>query len=183
MIIYIHGYNSAGGGDKYLKLKQMFPEIPIYSPNYDSSDFISITKLLNEIKLAENTLFIGTSLGGFIAMYLAHKYNKKAILLNPSTNPVVNLQKALGPNTNFVTGKSYEQTKHNLNQLNHLYTSPDNLKLKIYVTQDDEVINYKETLRFFEPTLKVTILENGGHRFENIERLKTEILDFYKEEN
>ncbi len=182
MIIYIHGFNSLGGGEKFQKLKQLFPDIEMYSPSYDSADFDSIEKLMDGITPNDNLLFIGNSLGGYVAMYLAHKYNARCILLNPTTNPIKSLIPFIGKNINFVSNAAYDFTNENLNKLKkYNIQNLDALPVHVYVTLDDDLINPHETIAYFKGIKKVNVLEKGGHRFSNIEDIKDDILNIYNE--
>ena len=48
-------------------------------------------------------LFIGSSLGGFYASYFAEKFDSKAVLINPASNPYLGMKMYLGKNTNYST--------------------------------------------------------------------------------
>ncbi len=182
MIIYIHGFNSMGGGEKFKKLKQLFSDIEMYSPSYDSADFDSIEKLMDGITPVDNMLFIGNSLGGYVAMYLAHKYNAHCILLNPTTNPIKSLTPFIGKNINFASNKEYDFTNENLNKLKkYKIKNLDTLSIYVYVTLDDDLINPHETIAYFKGIKKVNVLEKGGHRFSNIEDIKDDIQSVYRE--
>ncbi len=180
MIIYIHGFNSLGGGEKFQKLKRLFPNIEMYSPSYDSADFDTIEHLMDDISHDDNMLFIGNSLGGFVAMYLAQKYNSKCILLNPTTNPIKSLTPFIGKNVNFASNVEYDFTFDNLNKLKE-YQIEDiaSVSVSVYVTLDDDLIDPYETINFFKGIKEVNVLEKGGHRFSNVEDIKEDILKVY----
>ncbi len=180
MIIYIHGFNSLGGGEKFQKLKQLFPDIEMYSPSYDSADFNTIEHLMDDISPDGNMLFIGNSLGGYVAMYLAQEYNSKCILLNPTTNPIKSLTPFIGRNINFASNEEYDFTNDNLNKLKK-YQIDDisSLLVNVYVTLDEDLIDPYETINYFNGIKDVNVLEIGGHRFSNVEDLKEDILKVY----
>ena len=52
--------------------------------------------------------FVGSSLGGYYATYLAEKHGLKAVLINPAIDPHVGLRAFLGPQKNLHTGEPYE---------------------------------------------------------------------------
>ncbi len=182
MIIYLHGFNSRGNGDKCLKLKDLLKDtdIEIHSPTYDSADFDTIDHLMDDIVPDNNTLFIGSSLGGFIAMYLAKKYNAKCILLNPATDPLNLLKPFIGKNTNFYTNEEYDFTLDNLNKLKKYYLDDlGSTPVYVFVNADDELIDYRQTISFFKGTRDVKVLEHGGHIFVNLEEVIEDILLIY----
>ncbi len=183
MIIYLHGFNSRGNGDKCQKLKVLLKDnnIEIISPTYDSADFDSIEHLMDGITSDDNTLIIGSSLGGFIAMYLAEKYKAKCILLNPAVDPVNQLKQFIGKNTNFYTNEEYDFTLENLNKLRKYYVDDlSTVPILVFVNADDELIDYKKTVAFFSGIKEVKVLNHGGHIFSNLEEIKDDILDFYE---
>ncbi len=183
MIIYLHGFNSRGNGDKCQKLKALLndTDIRIVSPTYDSADFESIEHLMDGIIPDDNPLIIGSSLGGFIAMYLAQKINAKCILLNPATDPVRLLKPFIGKNANFYTNEEYDFTLENLNKLKKYYLDDlGSVPIHVFVNADDELIDYKDTVAFFNGVKEVKVLEHGGHIFSNLEEIKEDILAIYK---
>ncbi len=180
MIVYIHGFNSWGNTEKPQKLREMFPEITVLSPSYDSADFDTIDQLMDGITPDDKLMFIGSSLGGFIAMYLAKLYNTKCILLNPATNATQTIEKYLGKNQNFVTQKEYILTAENIQKLQKYALSDiEDIDIKCFVNLDDETIDAKETLAFFENKKTVVCFPEGGHRFSEIEKVKNDILREY----
>ncbi len=180
MIIYIHGFNSWGNTEKPQKLREMFPDITIVSPSYDSADFDTIETLMSGIKLDNKVLFMGSSLGGFIAMYLAQKHNAPCLLLNPATNAPNTIQKYLGHNQNFVTNKEYELTQENIDKLKRYIVSDITpLSITAFVNMDDDTIDPQETLTFFKDKKTVITFPDGGHRFSDIEKIKAFIQEKY----
>lgn len=179
MIVYVHGFGSAGGGNKYTTLKCMFPSFNVISPTYDCTDFSSIEQLMDEYDLEkeERLLFIGNSLGGYIAMYLAKKYNGKAILLNPLTN-INSLNEFLGQNINLATEEIFYLTEENIKKLESYKVDYNTIPLSVFVTKDDDVIDYNETIKYFK-NRNVTVFENGTHRFTNLIDIKDKILIEY----
>lgn len=181
MIIYIHGFNSAGKGSKFNKLKEMFPDINIISPTYDSSNFSTIDTMLDDyqkdIDQADNLLFIGNSLGGYIAMYLANKYNGKCLILNPLVD-INDLKQFVGYNTNFVTDKRYFLSIDNILYLQKYKIDYSLIPLTIYVTEDDDILDYKKTLTYFDKK-QVNVFKTGTHRFDCLENIKDNILYEY----
>ena len=55
--------------------------------------------------------FVGSSLGGFYATWLAERYDAKAVMINPSVRPFTDLERYLGPQRNLYTGEAYELTR------------------------------------------------------------------------
>ncbi|MCG3720375.1 esterase, partial [Aliarcobacter butzleri] len=86
MIIYIHGFASCGFGSKAQKFKEYFEEeiITISLPTIPNLAIDTLEQIIEfSLNKDENVYLIGSSLGGFYSLYLANKYDLKAVLINP----------------------------------------------------------------------------------------------------
>ncbi len=116
-----------------------------------------------------------------MAIFLATHYNLKAVLINPSINPALTLQKAKG--LNYYDLSSFEWNTQHLTMLENFkvtHPNPDNYLLLLQ--KGDETLDYREALHFFEhqginPD-RIILEEGGNHSFENIES-KFEIMDAF----
>lgn len=186
MIIYLHGFNSNGNTNKYSLLKSMFPDIEIFSPSYDSSNLCSIDDMIiiisKKIENEKNVLFIGCSLGGYLAQYLAKFFNAKAILLNPCFNPKILLKRYLGENRMYNSKNKYIFTEESISFLEKYEILPNergNTSMMIFTNKDDTIIPYKEVFNYYSNNRPVKIFNSGGHRFTNLENIKHTILKYY----
>jgi predicted esterase YcpF (UPF0227 family) len=120
MIIYIHGFKSAGGGAKADCLKALFPDENVLSPTLPDSPAAAID-LLNSI-IEPGTTVVGTSLGGFYAAYL-HATNPdlcQALIINPVVDPLIKMACHLGEQVNFKTKEPFTWTTEHLAELQEL---------------------------------------------------------------
>ncbi len=181
-IIYIHGFKSCGIGEKSKTIKNYF-DIPTLTPNLPFSPIKAVRFL--ETLITGETVLIGSSLGGFYAIYLAEKYNLKAVLINPSLKPYKTLKNYVGLQYRYCDNKPFKWKKKYLKELKSLKTDYKNGKYLILLQSGDEVLNYKKTLKKFKnlPNAKVIVEYGGNHRFENIEDYLCMIENFIKEEN
>ena len=167
-ILYIHGFQSCGEGQKSSALKAYFGADYILAPNLPYAPLEAIEFLKDLIKKEGITLLIGSSLGGFYATYLAESLKMSAILINPATIPFITLERHLGWKERFCDGNKFEVTLDYLNQLKDLKVKPKEGKYLVSLQSDDEVLNYKDAQELY--VNQRIILEYGGnHRFENIE--------------
>lgn len=99
VIVYCHGYGSSPESDKLLQLKDagfdaycfqadIDPDIA-HKSICDKIDSMLLDYLHQDIKL----IFVGTSLGGWMASNLADCYSADAIIINPSHDPKESLAK------------------------------------------------------------------------------------------
>jgi hypothetical protein len=183
-ILYIHGFNSAGYGDKINHLKEAFDPENIVAPTlpYQPNKAMKLLEFLTDLVKDKDKLYIfGTSLGGFYALYLADKFKIKAVLINPSIDPYKSLQKQVGPQKNFKTGEEYYFSQENLESLKNFYVK-DLLSLKnlvyVYLDEEDELLDSKKTAKYFDG-FHVMMYPGGNHRFTHMKEL---IEDFKKME-
>jgi len=175
--IYIHGFNSAGFGDKVDKLKEAFGEENVLALNlpYDPSKAIALLDYIVDRLKGDNLYLFGTSLGGFYAMVLAIKHNVPAILINPSVNPYESLKDEIGRQINYKTDEEYEFTKEHLEALKKLQPSKEEIlkardRIFVYLDEDDELLDSRETAKFFDK-FYLKMYPGGNHRFTHMNEL------------
>jgi predicted esterase YcpF (UPF0227 family) len=116
MIVYLHGFNSSPASDKAQVLKRylegrglgdryacpMLPDTP--------AEAIHAIEYAIKGQSARSLTFLGSSLGGFYATWMAEKLDCRAVLINPAITPHIGLQAYLGTQKNLHTGELYELT-------------------------------------------------------------------------
>jgi len=166
-IIYIHGFKSCGMGEKSKAVKDYF-NIPALTPDLPFSP----KKAINLLKslITPQTILIGSSLGGYYAIYLAEKFSLKAVLINPSLKPYKTLKPYTGIQYRYCDNKPFAWKKKYLKELKNYKTEPKRGKYLLLLQSKDEILNYKKTLNKFKnrPNAKVIVEYGGNHRFENI---------------
>ncbi|NQY92929.1 MAG: esterase [Campylobacteraceae bacterium] len=173
MIIYIHGFASSGFGGKATLFKKHYAD-DIFCPTLSHIPALAINTLeqLIQIHLKNNEKIhlIGSSLGGFYAIYLANKYNLKAVLINPAIFPYKTLDK-IGMVTHYFDMSTFEVTKTHLDFLKSLETSflTDEKNFMLLLQKGDETLDYEEAVLKLS-NANVIIEEGGNHTFEGIER-------------
>jgi len=128
-ILYLHGFASCGEGNKSSELKKYFGEGNVLSPDLSPSPFDTITMVERLLRSEDIGLIIGSSLGGFYATYLAEKYQMRAVLLNPSTEPWKTLAPYVGWQQRFCDEEVFEFKSVYLEQLQTLEVLPGKGKI------------------------------------------------------
>jgi hypothetical protein len=166
-IIYIHGFKSCGIGEKSKAIKNYF-DIPTLTPDLPFSPKKAV-KFLESI-ITDETILIGSSLGGYYAIYLARKHHLKAVLINPSLKPYKTLKNYVGVQHRYCDNKPFKWKKKYLKELKKLKTDYKKGKYLVLLQSGDEILNYKKTLKKFKKlqNAKVVVEYGGNHRFENI---------------
>ena len=172
MIIYIHGFGSSGHGGKASLFREYFEEEVIapslsYVPNLAIDTLEQLIEIL--LEKDETVGLVGSSLGGYYAIYLASKYNLKAVLINPAIYPYKTLDK-IGMAMNYFDGTSFEVSSEHIQALKRLEVQKV-LNQENFITllqTDDEVLDYNDAVEKL-PNSELVIEEGGNHSFENIE--------------
>lgn len=178
--MYIHGFNSAGYGNKINKLKEAFGDenvIALTLP-YNPEKAIRLLEFLVEaIKEKDDLILVGTSLGGFYGLYLGAKYKIPSVLINPSTDPYNSLKDQVGKQINYKTNEEYEFTQKDLEDLKKFYLSEKDIKeakpyIFVYLDEKDELLDSKKTKEYFEKFgIYVKMYPDGDHRFQHMDEL------------
>ncbi len=185
MIIYIHGFGGSGEGAKAKQFREYFKNRSegFIAPSLSYVPELAI-KTLEELieSYREDVQLIGSSLGGFYAIYLSQKYSLKTVLLNPSIFPYHTLKNYIGEAPNFYDSSSFSWSENHVKTLkNYIQESVDNSKFMLLVQKGDELLNPQESIDKFI-NARVIAEEGGSHGFEGIESHFDTIREFLLDE-
>jgi predicted esterase YcpF (UPF0227 family) len=156
VIVYCHGYGSNTKSGKVQQLKDAGFETYCFKADIDPDiaceslcdniDLMLLDYLHQEIKL----IFVGTSLGGWMASKLAEAYYSEAIIINPSSNSRESLAK-------------YGIAEEIRNKYSKL--KPNN-KFRYYFSANDPVIDHREFIEACSlMNCNSMVLDSEDHRF------------------
>ena len=190
-ILYIHGFNSAGGGHKSEEVQKMFPDWQVLSPTFDYKDPAGVAKRLDSLVRTQRiSVVMGTSLGGFFTIYCAKKHSLPVVVINPTIRPSETLAAHLGKQKNFVTKEEYQFTSADLAKFADFESKvfaklPSKFKIDTplgsynpdwaYVeeVQDDELLGDHHYLEGVFPNCQdFNYFDRQGHRFAGVKILK-----------
>lgn len=99
-IVYFHGLSSSGNSGTGKYLKKLFPNENVITPDIPVSpeEALPFLKKLVSNLVPENTIIIGTSMGG---MYTQQMAGYKRILVNPAFHVSETLKKSVGKTLPF----------------------------------------------------------------------------------
>ncbi|WP_457602872.1 YqiA/YcfP family alpha/beta fold hydrolase [Nitratifractor sp.] len=183
MILYIHGFAGSGLGAKAKKVREYFveeafaPSLP-YVPDLAMDTLIQIAKQAK--RLGEPLYLVGSSLGGFFALYLAERFDLKAVLVNPAIRPWEALAAHTGEGINYYDGARFEWTsghveslkKYCIKRLSH----PE--KILLMLQSGDEVLDYRVALEELQGA-QIILEEGGDHTFQGFEKHLPAIAEFF----
>jgi len=165
MIIYIHGFGSSGHGGKASLIREYFEDEVIapslsYVPNLAIDTLEQLIEML--LEKGENVGLVGSSLGGYYSIYLATKYNLKAVLIR-----------------NYYDLSTFEVTAEHIQALKGLEIQdvPNQDNFITLLQTGDEVLDYNDAVEKLSES-ELVIEEGGTHSFENIESYFRKIGNF-----
>jgi len=181
MLLYIHGFASSAKSNKVTLLKKAFAQVRSF--DLSPEPFKAIRQLedfITKQKRPRSITLVGSSLGGYYAMYLSAKYSLKAILINPSIYPYKTLERYKNQKVQYYSREGIFYFKESyLQQLKELKRDDiDNSKILLLLQTSDEVLDYKEALDAL-PHAKYYIESGGSHQFDNFENYFEIINAFY----
>ena len=205
-IIYIHGLDSDANSTKGLLLErycqQYHPDINVVRPDLNKSPAQVFEQLvflietldsdenkkvrnIKDISNHKNTVLIGSSLGGYFSTLVSNHTGCPALLLNPSTQPHMTLQRfsddnLLDSKNSPLTDKVLHKTAggwsitqsdlqwfadHQLSEVNY----PE--KIAVFIKEGDELLNPELSKAFYQKQGSVVTLQAGGdHRFSDFDK-------------
>jgi len=180
MIIYIHGFSSHGYGAKARALREYYAdkEEVFMAPSLSYVPELAMQTLEELISVCDDVKLIGSSLGGYYAMYLAEKYDLKAVLINPAVYPYNTLSRMLGQAANFYDGSFFEWKAAHLEMLKKYEINiAEHSKIMLMVQKGDDVLDYREAVDKL-PYATQIVEEGGDHSFIGIEQYFNDIDSF-----
>ena len=181
MVLYIHGFASSGEGEKARIFREHYRKIgkKFLAPSLSFIPELAVGTLEEIIKNCDDIKLIGSSLGGYYALFLAHKYNLKAVLINPSLHPQETLKKVLGEQNCYYDGQSrFCWDERHIKMLEEFaVTKPPVEKLFVMLQKGDETLDWSVAAKELEGA-KMLIEEGGNHSFSGIARHFDEIDSF-----
>jgi len=181
-ILYLHGFASAADSTKANLIAS-------FVKNNTSSTQILIPDLDNDIENAYHQIdkiiesespssIIGSSLGGFYATYFSHKYKLLCVNINPAVPPI-DMSEYLGENQNYSTGEKFIITPEDIRYIRKMsykkYANAENTY--VLLESGDEVLNYKETAKYFSGSY-LDIIYGGSHSYESLDEKLKNIVNF-----
>jgi len=124
-IVYLHGFNSSPASVKGRKIAAACARLPapprVHLPALHHRPAQAMRDvedwLAREGGDAQALTFIGSSLGGYYATWLAQRVDARAVVINPAVRPEASLAALLGPQRNHHTGERYELTRGHFAEL------------------------------------------------------------------
>nr|WP_269129694.1 YqiA/YcfP family alpha/beta fold hydrolase [Psychrobacter sp. Ps4] len=195
-MIYIHGLDSDANSTKGMLLEKYcqrhHPDINVLCPDLNKSPqdvFDQLISLVEEWGSDSKVVFVGSSLGGYFSTLVSNHTGCAALLLNPSTQPHVTLQRfahdlLLNNDSNegqgedelpknqilYTTAGGWDITSADLQWFADHQLSEVNYpkKIAVFIKEGDELLNPELSKAFYQQQGSTVILQAGGdHRFSD----------------
>ena len=193
-IIYIHGLDSDANSTKGILLErycqQHDTDITVYRPDLNSAPeqvFEQLVRLVTELNKEDKTVLVGSSLGGYFSTLVSNHTGCPALLLNPSTQPHVTLQRFANELLlDSDSGEDDSEDEVTENQILHTTAGGWNItptdlqwfanhqlvsidyphKIAVLLKEGDELLNAELSKDFYQAHgATVTVQTGGDHRF------------------
>jgi len=184
MIIYLHGFRSSPASTKAQLLKKHLSENGLNHLFWSEELPVDPDRAIKLVESAiasdpDESVLIGSSLGGYYATYLAEKHDLRAILINPATHAAQTLAPWVGPHNNLYTGEHFELTPGHIMALNDLWvptlSKPEGFWL--IVETGDEILDYREAVSRYAGA-RQTVIEGGDHSLRHFPDLLEAMVKF-----
>jgi len=184
MIVYLHGFNSSpashkaqlmkthleGRGLGHLYACPALPDTP--------AEAIRVIEQAIAGRDPRAATFIGSSLGGYYATWLAERLGCRAVLINPAITPHVGLETYLGTQQNLHTGERYHLTRAHLAGWRELLVERiDPEKYLVLLETGDEVLDWRAAARKYQGA-RMVVRDGGDHSLQCFPELIPAIIDF-----
>ncbi len=188
LLFYLHGFNSSSLSHKASVMRtycqQHRPHIKLVIPqlpNYPLQAAQFVRNIDEQHQQGYRIGLVGSSLGGYLATWLNHKYGYKTVLVNPAIKPFELLTDFLGEQINPYTQERYVLEEKHIQELRDLYIEPITQIKDFWLLQQigDEVLDYHQAMEKYALS-KQNIEAGGNHSFIGFDRYPSQIIDFLK---
>lgn len=206
-IVYIHGLDSDTNSTKGVLLEhycqQHHPDITVFRPDLNKppsevfSQLISLVAKLQSESVQKNddttsntlskTVLVGSSLGGYFSTLIGNHTGCPVLLLNPSTQPHITLQrfssqaiynnivenKKLSSQVMHTTAGGWTIMESDLQWFSDhpLLSVKYPKKVAVWIKEGDELLNPHVSAEFYQQQGATVTLQTGGdHRFSDFDQ-------------
>lgn len=183
MILYLHGFTSGPQSHKALALGRRLAERGLgdrfLCPQLPASPAAAIALAEDLMNRHPVSGLVGSSLGGFYATWLAERFDRRAVLVNPAVVAHLSLEKYVGPQRWLYTGEPFDFTHRHIEELRALQLGalrqPE--RFWLLVEEGDETLDYRHAVARYAGA-RHTVLPGGDHSFTRWNDYLDEIIAF-----
>lgn len=197
LIVYLHGFKSSPNSHKARlthqavqalqeagkeSANQAGKEIKWYCPQLPPSpcEAMQMVREYIDQQRFDQVSFIGSSLGGYYATYLAERYPSRVTLLNPAIFPARDLEKYIGEQKSWHNEDTFYFKPEYIQELQELFvpslTHPE--RYFLIAAKGDEVLDWQEMCQKY-PGAQQLILEGSDHAISEYAHYIEQIMQFH----
>ena len=203
-LIYIHGLDSDANSTKGLLLdkycQQHHLDISVHRPDLNQPPkvvFDKLLKLVAELDADSKVILVGSSLGGYFATLVSNETGCPALLINPSTQPHITLQRFEADKSAdtlkiddhqekilHTTEGGWAITKSDLQwfKRHQLLTVENPSEVTVMLKKGDELLDANLSAAFYKHQGATVIAQDGGdHRFSDFAEHLAEVIEILKQ--
>lgn len=203
-LIYIHGLDSDANSTKGLLLdkycQQHHLDISVHRPDLNQPPkvvFDKLLKLVAELDADSKVILVGSSLGGYFATLVSNETGCPALLINPSTQPHITLQRFEADKSAdtlkiddhqekilHTTEGGWAITKSDLQwfKRHQLLTVENPSEVIVMLKKGDELLDANLSAAFYKHQGATVIAQDGGdHRFSDFAEHLPEVIEILKQ--
>ncbi|MEH6434657.1 YqiA/YcfP family alpha/beta fold hydrolase [Massilia sp. DD77] len=184
-VLYLHGFRSSPRSFKarvvQKRLEELGRERELICPQLPASPkaAMELALLLAERHAPHALSIVGSSLGGFYATWLAERLDVPAVVINPSVNPLKNLEKHVGVTTAWHSDEPFEFKQEYIAELAALrvprITKPE--RYFLLAATGDEVLDYRDMVAHYAGA-RQHVIEGSDHAMSEFPQYVDEVLAF-----
>ena len=170
-LLYLHGFRSSPQSAKArlmaAHVAQHHPGVRFWGPQLPPSPRAAMDMLCAGVAgwPPERMAVVGSSLGGYYASWVAQQKRCASVLLNPAVNPVRDLARYIGEQTQFHAPEEHfyfaPEFVDELRMLDVRGEPPAAPQLAV-IAKGDEVLDWREMVARY-PQAKLQLLDGGDH--------------------
>ena len=189
MIVYLHGFRSSPLSIKARATRRYVDAMPaavrprLFVPDLGDRPAAAIAKVLaivDEQRAPGDALaFIGSSLGGYYATWLAERYGCRAVLLNPAIDPAKGLRDHVGLLKMYHSDDTFVFRPEYLDELRAIDVPMISFPQRYYLiaAKGDELIDWRDMVAHY-PGARIRVLEGSDHSLTDFADYGYEVLEF-----
>jgi len=185
MILYLHGFRSSPASYKARVVSERMAALnragDLACPQLPASPKAAIALALSLVAgvPANELAIIGSSLGGYYATWLAEHLGCRAVLLNPSVDPLKNLQHHVGVTTAWHSDEPFEFRQEYIDELRTLAVPAISAPARYFLiaATGDEVLDYRDMLAHYQGA-RQHVIEGSDHAIAEFADYVDDVLAF-----
>lgn len=189
LFVYLHGFKSSPLSNKAQLTKtaieqriQLGEQIIWYCPQLPASPRKAIEMVRDHIggQTFSSLSFMGSSLGGYYATYLAEQFSSKVSLLNPAIEPARDLEKYIGEQKSWHQDEVFHFLPEYIQELQDIYVKDITQAERYFLlaAKGDEVLDWREMVGKY-PGAHQLILEGGDHAISDYPNHLNQLMNFH----